>query len=128
MDGYKATITESSFELSKKERVAFKDLSDGISLDDATNSGEVDISVKGYVVIDVHNEKSDNQDYKKYVIIDDNNNKYVTGSDSLFSSFIDIWEDLTEDGVTEPFIIRVYKKPSKNYSGKSFITCSLVVD
>lgn len=128
MDGYKATITESSFELSKKERVAFKDLSDGISLDNATNSGEVDISVKGYVVIDVHNEKSDNQDYKKYVIIDDNNNKYVTGSDSLFSAFVDIWEEMTEDGVTEPFTVRVYKKPSKNYSGKSFITCSLVMD
>lgn len=128
MDGYKAIISDSSFELSKKERVAFKDLSDAISLDEATNAGEVVIPVKGYVVVDVHNEKSDNQNYKKYVIIDNNGNKYVTGSDSLFSSFIDIWDDMSEGGDLEEFSIKVYKKPSKNYSGKSFITCSLVMD
>ena len=124
MDGYKAVISESSIELSKKERVIFKDLTDAISLDTATDEGEVVIDVKGYVVVDVHNEKSDNQDYKKYVLIDGNGNKYVTGSDSMFSSFMDIWDEMEGD----PFSVKIYKRPSKNYSGKSFITCSLVMD
>lgn len=128
MDGYKATITEASFELSKRERVAFKDLGDAISLDTATETGEVEIPVKGYVVIDVHNEKSDNQDYKKYVIVSDSGMRYVTGSDSFWSSFIDIWDDMKEGEDPEDFSIRVYKRPSKNYSGKSFLTCSLVLD
>lgn len=127
MDGYKASIVESSMELSKKERVGYKDLTDAISLDQATDAGEVVIPVKGYVIIDVHNDKSENQDYKKYVIVDENGNKYVTGSDSMFSAFMDIWDEM-HDGDPEDFAVKVYKQPSKNYSGKSFITCSLVMD
>lgn len=128
MDGYKATITEASFELSKKERVAFKDLDDAISLDTATEAGEVEIPVKGYVVIDVHNEKSDNQDYKKYVIVDEAGRRYVTGSDSFYSAFLEIWDEMKAGEDPEDFSIRAYKRPSKNYSGKSFLTCSLVMD
>lgn len=125
---YYAEIRESSVELSRKESIAFKDLSDAYGLDSIiTDSDEKVISPIGYVIIDVHNEKSDNKDYTKYVIVDENGNKYVTGSESFFNSFADIWESMTEDGKpVEPFEIKIYKKPSKNFSGKSFLTCSIV--
>lgn len=126
---YNATIAESSIQLTKKEEIAFKDISDAYGLDSIiTESDDKVITPVGYVVIDVHNEKSDNKDYTKYVIIDDNGNKYVTGSESFFDSFMDIWEGmLGEDGKPEEdFEIKIYKKPSKNFSGKSFLTCSIV--
>ena len=61
-------------------------------------------------------------------IVSDAGMRYVTGSDSFWSSFIDIWDDMKEGEDPEDFSIRVYKRPSKNYSGKSFLTCSLVLD
>lgn len=116
-------------ELTKKEKIAFKDLSDAYSLDSiVTESDDKIITPVGYVIIDVHNEKSDNKDYTKFVIIDDNGNKYVTGSESFFDSFIDIWCDMIgeDEKPEEDFEIKIYKKPSKNFSGKSFLTCSIV--
>ena len=126
---YSATIRETSMELTKKEKIAFKDLSDAYSLDSiVTESDDKIITPVGYVIIDVHNEKSDNKDYTKFVIIDDNGNKYVTGSESFFDSFIDIWCDMIgeDEKPEEDFEIKIYKKPSKNFSGKSFLTCSIV--
>ena len=111
---YNVTIRESSIELTKKEEIAFKDISDAYALDSIiTDSDEKVISPVGYVIIDVHNEKSDNKDYTKFVIIDDNGNKYVTSSDSFFESFIDIWDDMCgEDGKPEEdFEIKIYKRP-----------------
>lgn len=126
---YSANIVESSIEMTKKEKIAFKDLSDAYSLDQViTDQDDRTIGVKGYVVVEVHNEKSDNKDYTKYVILDDNGNKYVTGSDAFFASFKDIWDEMADENgqPEEDFEIRIYKKPSKNYSGKNFLTCSIV--
>lgn len=126
---YNATIRESSISLTKKEAIAFRDISDAYGLDSIiTESDDKTITPVGYVIIDVHNEKSDNKDYTKFVIVDDNGNKYVTGSESFFDSFMDIWDDMCdEDGQpVEDFEIKIYKKPSKNFSGKSFLTCSIV--
>lgn len=126
---YSATIVESSIELTKKESISFKDLSDAYALDKIiTDQDERIIGVKGYVIVEVHNEKSDNKDYTKYVIIDVNGNKYVTGSDAFFASFRDIWDEMADENgqPEEDFEIRIYKKPSKNYSGKNFLTCSIV--
>lgn len=126
---YSASIVESSIELTKKEKILFKDLSDAYALDQIiTDQDDRTIGVKGYVVVEVHNEKSDNKDYTKYVIIDDNGNKYVTGSDAFFASFKDIWDEMADENgqPEEDFEIRIYKKPSKNYSGKNFLTCSIV--
>ena len=110
---YSASIVESSIELTKKEKILFKDLSDAYALDQIiTDQDDRTIGVKGYVVVEVHNEKSDNKDYTKYVIIDDNGNKYVTGSDAFFASFKDIWDEMVgEDGQPEEdFEIRIYNE------------------
>ena len=122
---YKATISYCSKELDARERIRTKDVSDAIKLDQATQDvPSIDIEVAYYAVLDIHNEKSDSTDYKNYLVVDKEGKKYVTGSESFYKSFIDIVEELADDGITD-FTIKVYRHDSKNYAGKQFITCSL---
>lgn len=124
MVGYNVTISSASRELSARERIAIKDFSNAIPLDEATKDGKLVITPVDYAVLDVHNEKSDNKDYKKFVVIDAAGTKYVTGSENFFDSFMEIREEMS--GEDEEFSIEVYQKESKNYKGKSFITCSIL--
>lgn len=123
MVGYSVSVVESSKELSAKEKVMLKDVSNAIKLDEATQNGKVIIKPVAYVVLSIHNEKSDNKDYENYLIIDENNDKYVTGSASFWNSFCDIWSDMT--GEDEEWMLECYRLPSKNYKGKDFLTCSI---
>lgn len=125
---YVVTIRESSRDLSAKEKIAYRDFGNAIKLDEnLSDDDSMLISPKDYVILDVHNEKAKgNKDYTKYIIIDTEGNKYVTGSESFFSRFIEIFETMAEDAPDEEYQIECYKKPSKNYAGKSFISCSLV--
>ena len=100
-----------------------KDVSNAIKLDEATQNGKVIIKPIAYVVLSIHNEKSDNKDYENYLIIDENNDKYVTGSASFWNSFCDIWSDMA--GEDEEWMLECYRLPSKNYKGKDFLTCSI---
>lgn len=124
MNGYTTTVREASRELTAKERVMFKDTSNCIKLDEATSEGKVILDVDTYVVLDIHNEKADDKDYANYVIVDKNGAKYVTGSEAFWSSFMEIMSEM--NGVDEDFKIEVYRKESKNYKGKDFITCSII--
>lgn len=124
-EDYNATIRECSKELSARERVLIKDTTNAIPLDEATSDSDspLVISPDFYAVLDVHNEKSDNKDYTKYILVDKNGNKFVTGSDSFWNSFMEIMAEMEDEG---DFEIQVYRRESKNYKGKSFITCSIV--
>lgn len=124
MTGYSVKIVNASKELSAKERVALKDTTNAIALDEATQGGNVLIEPDFYVELAVHNEKSEDKDYTKYIIVDKNGNKYVTGSESLITAFIDIVDEMA--GSDEEYGIEVYRMPSKNYKGKEFLTCSIV--
>ena len=77
-----------------------------------------------WAVLDIHNEKSEDKDYQNFIIIDENGQKYVTGSKSFWSSFRGIYDEM--NGSDEEWGIKIFSSPSKNYKGKSFITCSLV--
>lgn len=124
MEGYKVTIKEVSKELSARERIAIKDTSNAIKLDTACNNDKLVIDPDVFAVLNIHNEKSDNIDYENYVIIDKNGNKYVTGSASFWSSFMEIMDEMKNED--EEFSICVYKMDSKNYKGKQFLTCSIM--
>lgn len=123
MNGYSVSIKETSKELSAKQRIALKDTTNSIKLDEATQVEPVIINVDMYAVLAVHNEKSENPDYDNYIVVDKNGTKYVTGSASFWSSFMDIYEEMF--GEDEEWAIKVYRVPSKNYKGKDFITCSI---
>ena len=124
MEGYKVTVRYASLDnLSARERIMLKDTSDCVSLDSATTEGIVTLKPEFYAVLDVHNEYAkDDKDYTQYIVVDADGTKYITGSESFYSSFIDIAEEMDN----EPYEIKVYRKPSKNYSGKDFITCSII--
>lgn len=124
MEGYSVTILESSMELSAKERVRLKDTSNAIKLDVATEEEKLVIVPAGFVVLAIHNEKSDNVDYKNYIIIDKDSNKYVTGSEAFWTTFMDIYNEM--EGIDESWELEIYKLDSKNYKGKKFLTCSIL--
>lgn len=124
MEGYSTRIIEASKELSKKETVMLKDTSDCIKLDEALKDDAITFKPDYYVVVGVHNEKSDNKDYQVYVVVDDLGNKYATSSESFFTSFKDIYSDMCESD--EDWLLKVYKLDSKNYTGRQFITCSII--
>ena len=117
-------------ELTARERIMYKDTQNAISLvdfakDAKTNDAKAIVeNIKGYVVLDVHNEKSEDVDYKNYIIVDGEGNKYVTGSSSFMNAFLAIYEEMKDE--TEPWSIELNLLPSKNYKGKEILTCSLI--
>ena len=125
MTGYNVTIKEVSKELTARERIMLKDTTNAIKLDEAANGGDpLVITPAAFAVLSIHNEKSDNVDYENYIIMDTNGNKFVTGSPSFWASFMEIWEEMK--GEDEEYSIEVYKRDSKNYKGKQFLTCSII--
>lgn len=127
MSDYNVTVKECSKELTNRERIKIKDVSNAVKLDDVANGDSPFIIEPAYfAVLSVHNEKSDNKDYEVYIIVDTSGTKFVTGSASFINSFTDIWDEMVDDESDEPWQIEVYKKDSKNYKGKQFITCSIV--
>lgn len=123
MNGYSVSIRESSRELTAKQRIALKDTTNAVKLDEATQVEPVIINVDMYAILAIHNEKSENPDYDNYIVVDKNGTKYVTGSASFWSSFMDIFTEM--EGDDEEWALKVYRVPSKNYKGKDFITCSI---
>lgn len=124
MTGFEAKIREASKELTAKERVKFKDTTNALQLDDATKENPLVISPDFYVILDIHNERSEDKDYVKYIVVDKGGNKFVTGSESFFTAFKSIFDEM--GGTNEDYDIEVYRLPSKNYKGKEFLTCSIV--
>ena len=124
---YHAEIIEGAEGMSKKEQLMFMDLTDCISLDEATKEAPVminNIGSESYAVISVHNEKAENTDYIVFVLIDDKGTRYRTGSQSFYDAFKVIYEQMKDSG--EEWGVRAYRKPSKNYQGRDFLTCSVI--
>lgn len=124
MVGYSVEIKETSRELTAKQRIALKDTSDAFKLDTICDENGVIIDPIDFAVLAIHNEKTDNVDYENYVIIDKDGDKYVTGSQSFWNSFMNIYDEM--QGEEEEWAIKVYKLDSKNYKGKKFLTCSII--
>lgn len=121
---YSAKIKESSRELTAKEKVMFKDTSSCVKLNDVCLPGEdVTINVDLWVVLEIHNEKTQDKDYLNYILVDRDGTKYVTGSQGFWNTFCDIWDDMED--CTEEWSLNVFRRPSKNYSGKDFLTCCI---
>lgn len=120
---YKVEIIETSKELTPKERIAFKDTGDAVKLEHVADE-PLTIKVVDYAKLSVHNEASENVDYEVFILVDADGTKYVTGSSTFFDSFINIYNEMKDSN--EEWAIKVYKVPSKNYAGKSFLTCSII--
>ena len=123
MKDYKVEIKESSKELSARERISLKDTTNAIKLDEALAEDSVIITPVDYAILGIHNEKAEDKEYENYIIVDKSGTKYVTGSSSFWSSFIEIYEEMK--GEDEEYSILAYRVESKNYKGKYFLTCSI---
>lgn len=127
MNNYSVKIVESSSQLSPKERIMMKDTSLAESLDVLTQEGEINIDVKDYVLLDVHNENNeDNPDYSILMIIDKQGDIYKTSSEIFARSFLDIYNEMAAENLTDEITIRVDRKPSKNYANKEFLKPVLI--
>lgn len=133
MKGYKSVVKESVKGLTAREKIAIKALNDVTELNDlVTPEQAIMINIDNVVTVQIHNEKSDNQDYNKYVYIDKDGTKYVSGSEPLYTTVKDILSDI-EDAIadgemdeTEDITIKVMKKESANYKGQMFLTAELI--
>lgn len=123
---YSVTIKESSRQLSPKEKVMVKDVTNAVALDKCVaDSDTFEIKPDYYVSLTIHNDKAKgDKDYDILMIIDENGNKFKTGSESFISAFTDIMGDMAD--CEEDWSLSVYGIPSKNYSGKRFLTCSVI--
>ena len=127
---YSTKIVSSSRELTVKEKITLKDFNDCTGLDTVvTNEQGFIIDPDVIVEVQVHNERAkDDKDYTTIVILDKDGTKYSTSSNSLRDSISDIMDELSELSAEDKadLKIKVFKKPSKNYSGKYFLTATVV--
>ena len=126
---FTATIREASREFTAKERVMFKDLQNATSAVDFAreareNNSKATVDVADYAIIDIHNESADNKDYTVYLFIDKAGNKYYTSSDPCWTAFMNIYSEMKDSN--EEWGIEFNLIPSKKYSGKEILTCSLI--
>lgn len=123
---YSAKVVEATRELTAKERVAIKMFTDAYQLDEITQNYEdgVLINVDYVAKVAVHNEKSDNKDYNKYIYVDKDGTMYVSGSETLYRTYQEIAEEMEDED--EDWAIKVIRKESTNYKGKYFLTCVIV--
>lgn len=126
MTGYSVSIARTSKELSAKERILLKDTTSALKLDEVTQAEAIIIKPIMWAELDIHNEMSENKDYKNYIVVDEDGTKYVTGSNSFWTSFMDIVDEIADMDEEEEWALKVYRMASKNYKGKEFITCSIV--
>ena len=124
MEGYNVTITKTSKELTHKERVRMKDTTNALSLDEVTKDSPILIDLDFYAVLNVHNEKSESIDYTVCILVDKAGTKYRTGSPSFLTALDEIVVDMAD--CDESWQLEVSRRPSKNYKGKEFLTCSVV--
>lgn len=127
---YSTKIVNASRELSVKEKITLKDFNDCVGLDTVvTEEQGLIIDPDVIVEVDVHNERAkDDKDYTTIVILDKDGTKYNTSSNSLKESVQDIMEELADldEADKADLKIKVFKKPSKNYSGKYFLTATVI--
>ena len=122
MDNFKATIRESSKQLTAREKLKYMDTQLSTNLSEVTE--EIIITPDFYVVVDVHNENSEDNDYGQYRVIDKDGTDYYTGSDSFWRAFKTIFDTML--GEEEDYQIRVFQRESANYKGKYLISCAIV--
>ena len=119
----KTTLTYANCELSAREKIKMKDISDSRPISELQTGDVITVDVWG--LVQVHNENLDEADYQNLIIKTPQGEKYHTSSNSFFLSLDDIQSELDAAGESGAFDIRIVKKQSKNNSGQ-FLTCALV--
>lgn len=127
MNKYESTIVEATREISKREALKMKQMTDVLSINDLMENDKLLIEgVRAGFKLHVLNEKAENPEYDVYIIETMEGQLYKTGSDSLWRNLKEILEDFREEiEAGERIDILCYKRPSKNIQSGKFITCGL---
>ena len=125
-DRYTTTVVAGSREFTKLETAMLSDVSDAVKLDEAvTPETGLVISIGMFAVLEIHNPRAkddENTDYTALVIEDaDTGERYTSGSSSLIERITELWDDLSEEDPNS-WALKIYKRESKNYRGKYFLT------
>lgn len=118
---YKVSITETSAELTAREKLMMEDTTNAVRLNDI--EGELTITPKAYAILHGEDDEGENDPYDKVIITDEEGQKYTTGSKAFRDNFLKIWNTMAEEN--EPYQIKIYKVKSNKREG-SFITCSII--
>lgn len=131
-NAYESHIKFASRDLNPIEKIKMKDLASTLSLDDELKNAEGNkllISPDLLLEIEIHNPKAKggSEDYTVFVVVDGETGvRYRTSSESFKVAISDIWRELTEAGVAPTEIkLLAFRKPSKNFAGKDFLTCTI---
>ena len=123
-DDYSSEIKESMKPLTGKQRVRYRDLTASKKLDELVTEDEsLKVALDNYIVIAVHNSKADNPDYNVVIVVDKNGESYYTSSETFLKALEGVVKDM--EGETEDWGVEIVKKPSSNYKGKFFLTCTV---
>lgn len=124
---YNTKVVSTSREITAQEKFLIKDFNDAIGLDSVvTDSEGIILDIDIIAEVQVHNEHAkDDKDYTTIVIITREGTKYTTSSNSVRDAISDIMDECKDEGI-EDYKLKIFKKPSKNYAGKSFMTASIV--
>lgn len=125
-EGYSVKIYDCAreTELTAKEKIRIKDFTSFPKVDELLKRDTLFKPVN-MITLDVHNESSENTDYKVYVIVIDVGDMYYTSSDSLAESLTDIlgeYEQLESEG---EWGVKIEEFKSKSNTG-SFYKAVLV--
>lgn len=122
---FQVTVIDSSREFTKRELVQLKDTNSMNKLDQLTKTEPVVISPVDWAVLQIHNgnaKEGQSKDFENYVVFDTDGNKYVTGSQSFWGSFRDIFDEMKDEPEWD---ITIERRPSRNFKDKDFLTCVL---
>lgn len=124
---YNTQVVTTSREITAQEKFLIKDFNDAIGLDSVVTDTEgIILDIDIIAEVQVHNEHAkDDKDYTTIVIITTDGTKYTTSSNSVRDAISDIMDECKAEGI-EDYKLKIFKKPSKNYAGKSFMTASIV--
>lgn len=122
---YIAEITESSFEMSNRQKVMYKDISECISVNYILKKGDriVLTHIGGWYTLHVKNDSARNPEYDIFVILT-REHSYQTGSKYVKESFLELVKDLGDDIYAEDIEIEIKKFGSRN-NENGFYKCVL---
>lgn len=129
MDGYKAVVAASWKPLSVKEKIMYKETDGMNKLDEViVPDGSLVLSLANYITISVDNPKAENNKYNQYVVVSEDGEAFVTSSDTFDEAINSVLDEITDLDANEigEWQLKIYKRESKNYKGKYFLTCTII--
>lgn len=131
-DSFNVSIVEASRELTRREKLKYSDNGNAVKINSVvTTDTPLVITPVMYVITETHNERAksnQNKNYTSLCIEDSSGERYYSGSESLMSSFLNIWNTMVDDNgnPAEEYQIEIRQIPSSNREGQSFLKAFIV--